>query len=218
MLDSFRPHLWRIFLCICGNVFIICGICGNMFSKYVQVGSNSGPQVPKILIFPLLISRGKIFGFSKSVVNLPTLTEPVLYFQYIIFNSFEPFSDFLWIPVLLLVLFNFQHPNNLLFFLLIFFFSSLWSFGFYICLVFCHLISCIRFLFFSFLVICLFVSYLLFNYYFPLLTLLVFLSPGWHFPLRNIFLPSLFSLFQNAAHHSMPLMYSRFWNTVIWDS
>lgn len=103
-------------------MFIICGICGNMFSKYVQVGSNSGPQVPKILIFPLLISRGKIFGFSKSVVNLPTLTEPVLYFQYIIFNSFEPFSDFLWIPVLLLVLFNFQHPNNLLFFRLIFFF------------------------------------------------------------------------------------------------
>lgn len=71
-----------------------------MFGKYVQVGSNSGSQVPKIFIFPLLISQGKIFGFSKSVVNLlPALTEPVLYFQYFLFNSFEPFNLFFCFPL-----------------------------------------------------------------------------------------------------------------------
>jgi len=62
-------------------MFIIRGICGNKLSKYIEVSSNSGPQLPKIFIFPLFISWDQVFAFSKSVVNLPpTLTEPVLCF------------------------------------------------------------------------------------------------------------------------------------------
>lgn len=91
MLVSFRPHLWKMLFCICGNTFIICWICGDIFNKYVQVGSNSGSQVPRIFIF-LLISCGHNFAISKSVVTLPlTWTELVLLvFPFQFFSA--PFS------------------------------------------------------------------------------------------------------------------------------
>lgn len=167
------------------------------------------------------VKRTPLTSSGKSSL---TLTEPVVYFSIsfpVLSSTFFSFVVF-FLPLDPCSLFcfwfhlTFGIQTICYFSFNLFFFFSLWFFGFTYALVFATLFHVFIFSFFLFLF--LFVSHLPFNYYFPLLTLLFFLAPSWHFPLCNIFLPSLSSLFQNTAHHSTPLMYSRFWNTVIWDS
>lgn len=125
-------------------------------------GSNSGTEVSKTFVFPLLVWWDQIFAFSKSVVNLPlTLTEPVLCFQYFMSGSFQHLFLLCWFSFGSLFYFWFCLTSNTqticYFFLVIFFFffpltSILWFL--YMLLIFATLFHVSISSFFFVVVVC----------------------------------------------------------------